>query len=124
MDIQMAYCKTNAGRLLATVSVSYPSIYCMDTHVGNFFKANFPDYFSDVLIAELQTPEFVNYIKEHTGPKYGADLELQKKEPQVPVASFRKLNVDWHNNETKLTTRLSNEIPFAERKTAPHFLFY
>ena len=90
----MAYCKTNAGRLLATVSVSYPSIYCMDTQVGNFFKANFPDYFSDELIAELQTPEFVNYIKEQTGPKYGADLELRKKEPQVPVASFRKLNVD------------------------------
>ena len=59
--------------------------------------------FSDELIAELQTPEFVNYIKEHTSPKYGADLELRKKEPQVPVASFRKLNVDWHTIFVKLS---------------------
>lgn len=46
------------------------------------------------MIADMQSPEFVEYITELSSDKYGVDLKQRKQEPEAPAASFRKLNVD------------------------------
>ena len=43
----------------------------------------------------MQRPEFRNHILELSSGKYGVDLEMKaQNDKTVPVASFRKLNVD------------------------------
>lgn len=51
----------------------------------------------DEMIADMQSPEFRNYIKDLSSDRYGVDLKQRKqdiKQDDAPVASFRKLNVD------------------------------
>lgn len=47
------------------------------------------------MIADMQSPDFMAYIKELSSGKYGVDLKMRKEGEDVPAASFRKLNVDW-----------------------------
>lgn len=71
------------------------------------------------MIADMQSPEFRNYMKNLSSDRYGVDLKQRKQEKQddPPVASFRKLNVDWwqkleidlfHNQLSQ--KRMSNQI--------------
>ena len=46
------------------------------------------------MIADMQKPEFVRYMKDLTDPdKHGVDLSLKPKDEES-VETFRKLNVD------------------------------
>ena len=45
------------------------------------------------MIADMNKPEFLDYIRDVTSTKYGVDLDRSKKGTH-PVASFRKLNID------------------------------
>jgi hypothetical protein len=46
----------------------------------------------DKELARMRSPEMVAYLKYISDPKWGYDKS--KKQDDVPVASFRKLNVD------------------------------
>ena len=58
-------------------------------------KCNTIIFISEDMIQDMLKPEFRNYITELSSDKYGVDLDKKdKKDKDVPVASFRKLNVD------------------------------
>ena len=63
-------------------------------------------YITDDMINDMLKPEFRNYMTNISSSKYGVDLSLKPKN-DVPVATFRKLNIDWNAKaEHAMTTIL------------------